>query len=82
MVQISINSPYQRLADLEQELIARWSLDSALVVPAVTDNPITTLGQVGAAAGNLLIETIRDGDTIAMFRRQGGSSDDRAPVHR
>ena len=66
MVQISINSPYQRLADLEQALIARWSLDSVLVVPAVTDNPLTTLGQVGAAAGNLLLEAVRDGDTIAI----------------
>lgn len=66
MVQISINSPYQRLVDLEQALIARWSLDSALVVPAVTDSPGTTLGQVGAVAGNLLVETVRDGDTIAI----------------
>ena len=66
MVQISIDSPFQRLFDLEHALIARWSLESALVTPAVTDNPNTTLGQVGAAAGNLLLETVRDGDTIAI----------------
>ena len=66
MVQISINSPYQRLVDLEQELIARWPLDPALVVPAITDNPTTTLGQVGAAAASLLLDAVRDGDTIAI----------------
>ena len=66
MVQVSINSPYQRLFDLERELVARWALDSVLVTPAVTDNPNTTLAQVGAAAGNLLLETVRDGDTIAI----------------
>ena len=66
MVQISINSPYQRLVDLEQKLVARWPLESAFVTPAVTDSPNTTLGQVGAAAGHLLLETVRNGDTIAI----------------
>ena len=66
MVQVSINSPYQRLFDLERELIARWPLEGVLVTPAVTDNPATTLGQVGAAAGDLLLGTVEDGDTIAI----------------
>ena len=66
MVQVSIDSPYQRLFDLEQELVARWSLKSALVTPTVTDSPNTTLAQVGTVAGNLLLETVRDGDTIAI----------------
>ena len=66
MVQISLNSPYQRLVDLELKLVERWPLKSAFVTPAVTDSPNTTLGQVGAAAGNLLLETVRNGDTIAI----------------
>ena len=66
MVQISINSPYQRLFDLERKLAARWPLEGVLVTPAVTDNPITTLGQVGSAAGGLLLETVQSGDTIAI----------------
>ena len=66
MVQVSINSPYQRLFDIERELVARWDLENVLVTPAVTDNPDTTLARVGAAAGNLLLETVRDGDTIAI----------------
>ena len=66
MVQISIDSPYQRLFDLEQKLIARWSLESALVTPTVVDSPNTTLAQVGTVAGDLLLESIRDGDTIAI----------------
>ena len=66
MVQVSINSPYQRLFDIERELVARWDLENVLVTPAVTDNPDTTLARVGAAAGHLLLETVRDGDTIAI----------------
>ena len=66
MVQVSVNSPYERLFDLGRELIARWFLESTLVTPTVPDNPTTTLGQVGAAAGSLLVETARDGDTIAI----------------
>ena len=66
MVRISVDSPYQRLFDLEQELVTRWSLKSALVTPTVTDSPNTTLAQVGNVAGNLVLETVRDGDTIAI----------------
>lgn len=66
MVQVSINSPYQRLFDLERELVSRWPLESVLVTPAVTDNAVTTLGQVGAAAGALLLDSVGDGDTIAI----------------
>ena len=66
MVHISINSPYQRLFDLERELVARWPLERVLVTPAVTDNPTTTLGQVGGAAGGLLLETVQSGDTVAI----------------
>ena len=66
MVQISVDSPYQRLFDLEHELVARWPMKSALVTPTVTDSPNTTLAQVGTVAGNFLLESVRDGDTIAI----------------
>lgn len=66
MLNISINSPYQRLYDIENEFMARWRIKNTLVTPSVTGNPDTNLGQVGAAAGNLLVETVRDGDTIAI----------------
>lgn len=66
MVEISINSPFQRLFDLERALTQKWDLKNCLVVPTVTGNAQTTLNQVGKGAGRLLVEAIRDGDTIAI----------------
>jgi len=66
MVEISVNSPFQRQFNLERELTQKWDLKNCLVVPAVTGNAETTLNQVGKAAGGVLVEAIRDGDTIAI----------------
>ena len=66
MVKIDVTSPFQGLADLEARLIAASSLSGAMVTPTVSGNPDTTLQQVGRAAANLLMETIRDGDVIAI----------------
>lgn len=66
MVRIVIESPYQPLVDLENGLIASTSLANAVVTPAVPGNPHTNLQQVGRAAANQLLETIRDGDVIAI----------------
>ncbi len=66
MVQITVNSPFQPLFDLENKLTQRWQLKHCRVVAAVTGNPETTLNEVGKGAGELLVEAIRDGDTIAI----------------
>ena len=66
MVKIAIEGPFQRLVDLEQGLIEAARLDNAVVSPTVSGNPDTTLQQVGRAAANHLLETIRDGDVIAI----------------
>jgi DNA-binding transcriptional regulator LsrR (DeoR family) len=66
MVRIDIESPFQRLVELEEELVAASTLDSAMVTPVVSDNVRTTLQQVGRAAANLLRETVREGDVIAI----------------
>ncbi len=66
MLQITINSPYQRLAELEKSLADQWNLQSALVTPTVSGSAETTLQQVGSAAATMLLETIRSGDTIAI----------------
>ena len=47
MVEISVNSPFQRLFDLERELTQKWDLKNCFVVPTVTGNAQTTLNQVG-----------------------------------
>lgn len=66
MVKISIESPYQRLVDLEQRLTQSVGLANAVVAPTISGNPDTTLQQVGRAAANHLLETLRDGDVIAV----------------
>ena len=66
MVKIAIESPFQRLVDLEKRLIEAGGLGSAVVAPTVPGSPDTTLQQVGRAAANQLLETLRDGDVIAI----------------
>lgn len=66
MVKISISSPYQRLVDMENEVSGRFGLKQAVVTPTVSDNPETTLQMVGRVAANHLLETLRDGDIIAI----------------
>lgn len=66
MVRIEISSPFQRLADLEKELTSQTSLSSAVVTPSVSNSGETQVLQVGRAAANVLMETLRDGDVIAI----------------
>jgi DNA-binding transcriptional regulator LsrR (DeoR family) len=65
MVRIAIESPFQRLVDLEKRFTAIEGL-SSIVTPAVSGSPDTTLQQVGRAAANQILETLRDGDVIAI----------------
>ncbi|MEQ8480962.1 MAG: sugar-binding transcriptional regulator [Hoeflea sp.] len=74
MVKIMIESPYQPLVDLENGLVASTQLANAVVTPAVSGNPDTNLQQVGRAAANHLLETIRDGDVIAITGGKAVSS--------
>lgn len=66
MVKIAIESPFQRLIEMEQALVAASSLIQAVVTPSVPGSLDTTLQQVGRAAASYLVETIRDGDVIAI----------------
>ena len=66
MVRIQVESPFQRLVEIERMLVKAAGLASAIVTPTVSDNLDTTLKQVGRAAANQLIETLRDGDVIAI----------------
>ncbi|MCP8883197.1 sugar-binding transcriptional regulator [Devosia sp. XJ19-1] len=66
MVRIDIESPFQRLVDLEQRLMDGARLASAVVTPTVPGSAESTLQQVGRAAANQLLETLRDGDVIAI----------------
>jgi len=74
MVHIAVTSPFARLSDLENRLTAHWPLKNALVTPTLSGNMETVLQQVGAAAGSLLAETVRDGDVIAITGGKGVSA--------
>lgn len=66
MVKIAVESPYQRLVDIEKQLSRFAALSTAVVTPTVIGSPDSTLQQVGRAAANHLLETLRDGDVIAI----------------
>jgi DNA-binding transcriptional regulator LsrR (DeoR family) len=66
MVKVAIESPFQRLVDLEKRLTAIGGLAGSIVAPTVVGSPDTTLRQVGRAAANQLLESLRDGDVIAI----------------
>src|SRR5690606_4411473 len=66
MVKISIESPFQSLVELEHKLVGVGGLSDAVVVPAVSGSQETTLQQVGRAAGNQLLQSLRDRDVIAI----------------
>ncbi|MEF3405098.1 sugar-binding transcriptional regulator [Agromyces sp. CCNWLW203] len=67
MVRISIDAgPFQRLVDMERALALTTGLGKVVVTPSLPGNPDTNLQVVGRAAANELLETIRDGDVIAI----------------
>jgi len=66
MVKIDIDSPFQMLMDLERELAAATGLSDAVVTPSIQGSAETTLQQVGRVAAHHLMETLRDGDVIAI----------------
>ncbi len=66
MVKIDVESRFQHLETHEKRIIAETSLTHAVITPTASGNPDTTLQQVGRAAANMLCETLRDGDVIAI----------------
>lgn len=66
MVKITIESPFQSLVDVESRLARATGLGNVVLTPSVPGNPDTTLQVVGRAAANELLETVRDGDVIAI----------------
>jgi DNA-binding transcriptional regulator LsrR (DeoR family) len=67
MVKIMINAgPFERLIDIERELIRTTGLRKVVITPSLPGNPDTNLQVVGRAAANELLETIRDGDVLAI----------------
>ena len=74
MLKITIDSPFQREFELELELARKSRLQSCLVVPTVTDNSETTLDMVGREAASVLLDNLKDGDTICITGGKGVSA--------
>jgi DNA-binding transcriptional regulator LsrR (DeoR family) len=66
MVEISINPPFKNLFELEVKLEEISGVNTAIIVPHLTDDPNTVLQQVGSATARYLVDHLRDGDTITM----------------
>lgn len=74
LVEIKIKSPIDHLVELEARLVALGGIERAVVVPTVSGNPQTALQSVGEAAADLLLSTIKDGDTISITGGKGVSA--------
>ena len=74
LVEIKIKSPIDHLVDIETRLVALGGIERAVVVPSVSDNPQTALQRVGESAARLLLDTIKDGDTISITGGKGVSA--------
>ena len=74
MVEITIRSQYQALFDLESRFREATGLEVVRITPTASPNPHTILHQVGAAAANLLLERLQDGDTVAITGGKGVSA--------
>ncbi len=66
MVNITINTPFQRLLVMENALVQTGLLQTAVVSPTISGNPELTLRQVSIVAGHHFLEHLRDGDIIAI----------------
>jgi len=74
LVEIKIKSPIDHLVEIEARLVELGGIERAVVVPSVSDNPRTALQRVGEAAARLLLDTIKDGDTISISGGKGVSA--------
>ena len=74
MVEINIKSPVQPMIDIENRLRSISNLKEIVVTPTVSDNPEVVLNAVGESAARLLLENLKDGDTICISGGKGVSA--------
>ena len=71
MIEINIKSPLQPLFDLETRLKDRSGVQTVKVTPNISENANVVLQSVGEAAATLLLENLKDGDTICITGGKG-----------
>lgn len=65
-INITIRTPFQHLFDLEARLKAVFSLQEAIVIPAVGESTSSLLNIVGTVASSFLLEHMHDGEVIGI----------------
>ncbi len=66
IVEIRLLSPAVSCADLEEELVERFHLKKAIVVPAPTQSQYLIRRSIGKAAAQYLESILRDGDVLGI----------------
>jgi DNA-binding transcriptional regulator LsrR (DeoR family) len=65
-VTITIKTPFQQLFELEERLKAVFSLQEAMVIPALAETGTSPLIALGTIAAEFLLEHLRDGDVLGI----------------
>lgn len=66
LVEIRIHTPFQTVFGLEDRLRSAFGLQDAVIVPKLSDDPSSELAAIGRAGSRRLLQSLRDGDVIAI----------------
>jgi DNA-binding transcriptional regulator LsrR (DeoR family) len=66
LIEVSLKLPFQNLIRLTNRLKAVSKIQEAIIVPKLSINPETILHSTAKAAADLLLERLRDGDTLCV----------------
>jgi DNA-binding transcriptional regulator LsrR (DeoR family) len=65
-VEIKIHTPFQTVFDLEDRLRTTFGVQDAVIVPEVSDDPVSEVSALGRAGSTRLLQSLRDGDVICI----------------
>ncbi len=65
-VEIKIHTPFQTVFDLEDRLRTTFGVQDAVIVPEVSDDPVSEISALGRAGSTRLLQSLRDGDVICI----------------
>jgi DNA-binding transcriptional regulator LsrR (DeoR family) len=66
MIEIRVNTPYQRIVELERKLEKTGDLHEVVVIPTLSTNSDTIFQNLGQASAKFLIDHLRSGDIICL----------------
>jgi DNA-binding transcriptional regulator LsrR (DeoR family) len=65
-VEVKIRTPFQTIFDLEDRLRSTFGVQDAVIVPKISDDPVSEISAIGRAGSTRLLQSLRDGDVIAI----------------